>query len=112
MDQGAPKHTIWQTLALHLVPGALITAFYFALAPAVQRAGYPPLAALFLGILVIIVPVALGILLVEGRRRNGRLSLSGVVLNRERIPTWQYFVFVPVLLALAAAAFSLFTPLD
>jgi hypothetical protein len=34
-------HSTWQTLTLHLLPGALITAFYFLAGPLVLRAGYP-----------------------------------------------------------------------
>jgi len=71
---------------LHLLPGVLISAFYFLAAPCLQRAGYPPLAALLLGILLVLIPFELGWLLVLGRKRNHRLSLQGIVLNRQPLP--------------------------
>jgi hypothetical protein len=112
LNQQPAPHTVPQTLALHLVPGVLLAAFYFAVGPLVVRAGYPGLAALWLGILLVMIPFELGTLLLEGRRRNGRLSFAGVVLNREPLPLWQYFIFVPVLLAWTAFAFSTLVPLD
>jgi hypothetical protein len=42
MNQTPHAHTAWESIALHLIPGALITAAYFAIAPAVTQAGYPP----------------------------------------------------------------------
>jgi hypothetical protein len=112
MHQQIQSHTVWQTLALHLMPGALLTAFYFAIAPLVMRAGYPALMALFLSILVILLPFELGLLLYQGHKMNGRLSLAGVVLNREPIPFWQYVVFVPLLVLWGGAAFVGLSPLD
>jgi hypothetical protein len=112
MNQAPQAHTAWGSIALHLIPGALITAVYFAIAPAVMQAGYPPLMALLLCILVILLPVELGILFYQGRKLNGRWSLEGIVLNRERIPLWQYFVLVPLLLIWASLPFLLFSPVD
>ena len=112
MNQTPNAHTAWESIALHLIPGVLLTALYFAIAPAIMQAGYPPLMALLLCILVILLPVELGILYCQGRKLNGRFSLEGVLLNRERIPLWQYFAFVPPLLIWAAAAFILLTPVD
>jgi hypothetical protein len=50
------------------------------------------LLAILLAIPVVLVPFELGYLLHEGRRRNGRLSLEGVVLYREPIPFWQFIL--------------------
>jgi membrane protease YdiL (CAAX protease family) len=112
MNQDISPHTIPQTIALHLVPGALITAFYFLTAPLIIRAGYPALMSLLLAILLILIPFELGFLLYQGYQQNGRLSLKNVVLYREPIPIWQYFVFVPLLLGWGIAAFVLLSPLD
>jgi uncharacterized protein len=85
MNQNIPNHTIPQTIALHLVPGTLITAFYFLTAPLVIHAGYPALMSLLLAILFILIPFELGFLLYQGYQQNGRLSLKNVVLYREPI---------------------------
>jgi hypothetical protein len=51
-----------RSILLHLLPGALISLFYFLVGPAVTGAGYPPVAALFFGILLVLIPVELGYL--------------------------------------------------
>jgi uncharacterized protein len=105
-------HTLGQTLILHLLPGALLSAAYFIIAPRVMQAGYPALMALLICILVILIPFELGVLLYQGRKLTGHATLNGVVLNRERIPIWQYFVIVLVLLFWGGLAFTLVTPID
>jgi membrane protease YdiL (CAAX protease family) len=106
MNDVPHSHNLWQSIALHLVPGVGITVVYFAVAPAVTAAGFPPLFALLLSILVVLLPVELAILYFEGHRLNGRLSLQGIVLNRQPIPWWQYFVIVPMLFVWLGLAFT------
>ncbi len=97
---------------MHLIPGAGLTALYFVIGPSVMRAGYPALLAILLCILVVLIPFELGFLLYQGSKLTGRATLQGVVLNRERIPAWQYPAFVLVLLIWGALAFLLLTPVD
>jgi membrane protease YdiL (CAAX protease family) len=96
------QHSIPRSVALHLLPGILIGTVFFLLAPIVQRRGLPPVWAHGLADLVVLVPFVFGLLYYEGYKRNGRLSLAGVVLYREPMPWWQYLIFVPLLLATAA----------
>jgi uncharacterized protein len=105
-------HSTWRTLTLHLLPGALITAFYFLAGPLVMRAGYPSIMALFLAVIVILIPFELGYLLYEGKRTTGRFSLHNVVLYREPMPLWHYLLFVPLLLAWMLTVFALLAPVD
>ena len=92
---------------LHLLPRALITPF-FALAASVARGlGVPSLLAILLAIPFVLIPFELGYLLREGRRRNGRLSLEGVVLYRERIPSWQFALLAVGLFLWSGVAFGL-----
>ena len=101
-----------RSILLHLLPGALITAFYLLAGPAVLRAGYPPLAALLLGILLVLIPFELGWLLVLGRRRNQRFSLQGIVLYRQPLPWWNYALFIPAFLIWGAICFILLNPIE
>jgi membrane protease YdiL (CAAX protease family) len=103
---------VWQMLGLHLIPGALITIFYFLTAPAVIHAGYPPLMALFLAILLILIPFELGFLAYQGKQLNGRYSLEGVVLFRDRTPTWQLVSLTAALVVWCGLAFGLLTAID
>jgi len=105
-------HSVWRSLTLHLLPGVLITAFYFLAGPMVMRAGYPSIMALLLAIIFILIPFELGYLLYEGKRANGRFALQSIVLYREPIPFWHLLLFVMLLLAWMLAVFALLAPMD
>ncbi len=105
------QHPLPLSIVLHLLPGILIGATFFLLAPIAQRNGLPPVWAHGIADLVILVPFAFGLLYYEGYKKNGRLSLDGVVLYREPIPWWQYLIFVPLLLA-AGALIPLLAPVS
>ena len=106
------QHTPLQSILLHLLPGLLITAGYFVLIGPLGRSGYPSIMALMLPIVFILIPLQLGYLLVQGKRINGRYSLQGVVSYRQSIPTWQYFLWVPLLFVAAGLVFTFLKPLD
>jgi uncharacterized protein len=108
----AEQHSVAQSLLLHLLPGLLITGGYFVLIRPLRQWGYPSLLALMVAIAVILVPFELGYLLYQGRRRNGRLSLEGIVLYRDRIRVWQYLLWVPVVLVAAGVIFTVLKPVD
>jgi CAAX protease family protein len=103
---------VWQMLGLHLIPGALITVFFFLTAPAIIHAGYPALMSLWLAILLILIPFELGFLAYQGKKLNGRYSLEGVVLFRECIPTWQFVSLIAALVVWGGLAFGLLTAID
>ena len=50
-------------LGLFLVPGALITLAYVLLAPLIDSAGFPPIAALLVAIVIVLLPFELGVVL-------------------------------------------------
>lgn len=79
----------------------LVTVGFILLKPALDPSGYPPLFAFLLVMLFINIPVLLGILLFEGKRLNGKLSLEGVVIFREKLG-WKAFtiIFVGAFVAL------------
>ncbi|NOH02816.1 MAG: CPBP family intramembrane metalloprotease [Chloroflexi bacterium] len=87
------QHTLLQSFLLHITPGTLATVAFIALKPILDSVGYPPLLAFLLAILLIDLPVLLGIMLYEGDKLNGRLSLNGVVLYREKV-SWGMFALV------------------
>ena len=89
VHDGVEQHSLPATIAYHLVPGVLILAVTVAAVPLVRAAGLPAMAAMLVAE-VVLMPIMLGHLLRLGRRRNGRLSLAGVVLYRRPLPRWQY----------------------
>ena len=106
------RHTIGQSIGLHLLPGILIGAFYFVIAQPIRNLGYPSMAALILAAIVILIPFELGFLLYQGKKKNGGFSLEGIVLYRQRIPLWQYIVWVPVIFILLGLIFTSLTPVS
>jgi len=97
-EYSAAQHTLSQTLLLHLLPGALITIAFILLGPWVKANHLPPMLAILLPILFVLIPFELSFLFYQGYRRNGRLSLEGIVLYRDPLPVKDYFIFPPVLL--------------
>ncbi|NNH72862.1 CPBP family intramembrane metalloprotease [Nocardia uniformis] len=73
------RHSLPLSVALHLVPGALIVAVYLLIGePFVEAIGYPTFAGWAIALCVVLVPVQLGLLWL-GRQHNGRFSLRGVL---------------------------------
>ena len=106
------QHSPLKSLLLHLLPGFLIGLFYFAVLPLFHRWGYPSITALMSAVLVMLVPFELGYLYYQGYKKNGRLSLQGIVSYRSPISVWQYLIWVPVLFILVGIIFTVFKPVD
>jgi membrane protease YdiL (CAAX protease family) len=96
-----PQQSIRQSVILHLLPGALTTILFIIAAPTLNSLGYPSNLAFLLAGLFILVPFELGLLFYQGKKRNGTISLNGIVLYREPIPVWQYVLLAAVLLLYA-----------
>ncbi len=61
---------------LHLLPGVFITIMFIILGPWLKENHLPPLLALLIPILFILIPFELGLLIILGFRRNRKLSLE------------------------------------
>ncbi|HDZ42292.1 MAG TPA: CPBP family intramembrane metalloprotease [Bacteroidetes bacterium] len=101
------EHSLLKSVVLHLLPGILIGICYFALVPAVKSSGFPPVMALSLAALLILIPFELGFLL-HRKRVEGKPFLEGVVRYTKPLKTWQYFVFVFLIVILSGLAFKAF----
>jgi membrane protease YdiL (CAAX protease family) len=88
-----PQHSLFKSFLLHVLPGALTTAVFLVLKPLLDGSGCPPLLAFLLAVLLVDLPILLGVMLVEGKKLNGRYSLEGVVLYREKV-SWKTFALV------------------
>jgi len=74
------QHSLLLSVALHLIPGVLILVAYLLIAtPLVEALGYPPYLGWVVAMCIALAPVELGLLLYLGWKKNGRLSLRGVV---------------------------------
>ena len=112
IQQQIEKHTIGQSIILHLFPGILMGIFYFLIRQPVQNFGYPSIFALILAIIFVLVPVELGYLLLKGKQATGRYTLDGLISYRTPIPWWQYIIWVLIVLVLAGAIFTVLKPIE
>ena len=87
------QHSLMESLGLHVLPGVLTTVVFLALKPLLDTSGYPPLLAFLLAVALVDIPVLLGMMLVAGKKKNGRYSLEGVVLYRDKVP-WKTFALI------------------
>jgi membrane protease YdiL (CAAX protease family) len=97
----AEQHSLGRSVILHLLPGVLILVFFIVFAPILTARGLPTLLSLFLAVALVLIPFELGYIFYEAKKKNKTFSLKAVVLYRQKIPKWQYFVIVPSLLAWA-----------
>ena len=105
------QHSVARTVVLHLLPGALITAFYVGAAPVVRSLGFPSLMAIFLAIGFVLIPFELGYLIYQARKNAS--TLGSVVLYRQPVPRGQFVALVLGLLAWwGICSVLLFPPLD
>jgi membrane protease YdiL (CAAX protease family) len=91
-------------LVLFLVPGALMTLAFVAMAPVVEAIGLPPIAALLAAIVGVLVPIELGVVLWASRGTDGRLA---AVPYRSPMPLRTWIWIVPVLIVAAFVGFGL-----
>ncbi len=100
-------HSISKSIALHLLPGILIGAFYFSIVTLVRDLGFPSIMALALAGLFVLVPFELGFLLYQKHLKKEKL-FNGIIKNCKSIPVNQYFVWIPIVLILSALIFLCF----
>ena len=106
------QHSLGESIAYHLLPGVAILAGYVIITPFIRRAGLPSAIGISLAVLFVLVPLELGILFWQGKRRNGKFSLEGIVLNREKTPAPQFALWTFVALFAAVLCFALLGWLD
>jgi uncharacterized protein len=91
--ESSEQHALLRSILLHLGPGAALTAFIVLTGPTVRGWGFPTIFALFLGVALVIVPLELGYLVAQARRRTGRWSPLAVVAYRERLRMRSYVLW-------------------
>jgi len=84
-DTGFPQYSLGKSFLLHVLPGAGVTLAFVILKPILDSSGYPPLFAFLFVILLVDLPILMGIMLNEGKKKNGRLSLEGILGYRDKI---------------------------
>jgi hypothetical protein len=108
---GAEQHPLSLSIVLHLLPGILIGLVFFLIGPFIQSKNLPPFVAQSIADLVVLTPFVLGFLFYQGYKKNGRLSLKGIVLYREKISLRSYLLYVPIVLV-ASGLIPLLAPVS
>lgn len=108
------QHSLLLSVVLHLIPGAAILAAYLMIGvPLVRMLDYPPYLALVIAMCLALVPAELGFLLYLGWKKNGKLSLRGVVHYLEKpLKRPALIGYIIVLMIGLFTASILLTPLD
>ena len=101
-DSGAPdeQHSVARTLVLHLLPGVLILAFFVAVAPLLWGLGFPPVMAIYLASVFVLIPFELGYLVYQARKSG--TSMGEIVLYRQPVPKGQFALLVGALFVWAS----------
>ena len=89
------QHSLARSIVLHLLPGAALFTFVVIAA----ALGMPAILALLVGIALVIVPIELGYLLYQGKRKSGRWSVWEVVDYREPLPVRRIVLWTVPLVA-------------
>jgi uncharacterized protein len=111
-DMPVDQHSPGQSVLLHLLPGAIATAVYVFSVPLFTRLGYPSITALYLPMILTVILLELGYLLYRGQKKNGSLSLRGVVDFRQPVHWWMYIAFPLLILLWGILVTGLVSPLD
>jgi hypothetical protein len=108
----APESSLAGTIGLHFLPGLLTMVGYVVLVQWTIAAGLPPLMGLLLATLLVMIPFELGYLWYRAKRRNGSLSMEGIVQNREPLPGPQYVIWPLLLFLWGFVSSALASPID
>ena len=111
-EKNISQHSLAETIAYHLLPGVVILAGYVLITPFLRNAGLPSAMGISLIVLLVLIPLELGILYWQGKKRNGKFSLEGIVLNREKTPALQFALLTFAALFGAVLFFALLGWLD
>lgn len=114
MSPDAPlqQYSLGQSIVLHLLPGAIATAVYVLTVPFFTGRSYPAITALYLPMILAVILVEVGYLFYQGQKKNGSLSLNGIVNYRQHVPGWMYIVFPLLILIWGILVTGLVSPID
>lgn len=106
------RASIPHLLVLHLLPGLVIVVGYALLAWLMRSQDLPALLTFILTIPLTLIPMELGYLLYQGKRKNGYFTLRGVIAYNQPLSFTQYAIWIPVTLFASIMLFVLFGAVD
>ena len=97
--------SLGKAIALHLLPGLAIVLTYIILAQLLRPFSLPSLIPMLLAVPITLVPVELGYLLIQGKKRNGRYSLKGIIHYRQPLSIGKFIGYTAITLVSMMALF-------
>lgn len=94
-------------ISLYLVPGILIAAFYYLIAPIMIGLGLPSPFTLSLGIMIVLIPVQLGILLVKRNPKTDGSLLREILITQTSVNPLRFILYVIGLVVFAGLVYAL-----
>lgn len=78
MNTSIKEHSVFRSIILHLLPGILVGAGYYTLAPLVISKGFPSIMSLLITVIFILIPFELGFLIYQ-KHKTGEKFLKGII---------------------------------
>jgi len=93
------QHSLGKSIILHLLPAVIWIIVYIPLVRITSEKGIPTMLIMLITATFTLFSFQLGYLYYLGKKKNGKLSLQGVVLYREKMPWWQYILLGVLIVA-------------
>lgn len=107
MSNKIQQHSIIKSLFLHLIPGLLGGLFYFLIVPVAKHYGFPTIMALIISGIFVLLPIELGILFYQSRKKREKL-IGGIIKYQKPIKFWYFILWVIVIFLLTGLTFKAF----
>ena len=111
-DTPVDQHSLGHSILLHVLPGAIASTIYVLSVPFFTGLDYPSITALYLPMILAVILMELGYLLYLGKKKNGFLSIKGIVDFQQPVPRWMYIAFPLLILVWGVLVTALVSPID
>lgn len=106
------KHTIIQSVLLHLFPGIIIAIVYYTLAPLVVHQGFTNETASQFTDVFVLFPIEIGMLFFIAKRETGKYHIIPMFPWTEKSCIKDYFIFIPIMALWAIVISSVLSPFE
>lgn len=115
MKNQTAQHTAFQTILLHLLPGAFQFIIILLLIPLAIRLGFAGAEGFLAGSLsdiIAMVPLQIGLLLFIAKKTTNTYNISALIPFKEKAKLWEYLIFIAVMIAWALCVNAVLSPLE
>lgn len=111
-EESSSQHSLVKSIFLHLFPGMAITIFVLSFTPFLLTIGLTPEFGLLFGFILIGEPFQIGYMLYLAKRKNRKISLQGIIMNREPQTKRNYFATPIFIVAVIFIISAITTPIN